>query len=45
MKRNDIGKYDYRQITSFTVKCIRTTDKAVGFYTDAEWAVAQVGGV
>lgn len=45
MKRNDISKYDYRQIASFTVKCIRTTDKAVDLFTDPEWAVAQVGGV
>lgn len=36
MKRNDIIIYNHRQIISFTVKCVRTTDKAVGFFTEAD---------
>ena len=36
MKRNDIIIYNHRQIISFTVKCVRTTDKAIGFFTEAD---------
>ena len=36
MKHNDIIIYNHRQIVSFAVKCIRTTDKAVGFFTEAD---------
>ena len=36
MKRNDIIIYNHSQIISFTVKCVRTNDKAVGFFTEAD---------
>ena len=36
MKRNYIIMRDNNQIISFAVKCVRITDKAIGFFTEAD---------
>lgn len=36
MQDNYMIIYNHRQIISFAVKCVRTTDKAVGFFTEAD---------